>query len=260
LQGDACVALLFCAGIRMALLQQPIQRKLSALLGAAVTFDKLNLSLLSGTIEAVGVTVAGEDRSSPLLTVARVRAEVAVARALKGEIVVRSLTIERPVVRFVRRADGTTNLPKRDKKPDDATTPPATNDDAGNDKTSWKLDVEKLLVVDGEVHVRLDAYELAVPRVLIELKRTRDGYAITLLAEQVARRDVPIDIGTIKGTGTIGGASDLTALPDASINAELDVEGFGRVRYTATKIRTLDGEVEFQGGFSIARVMSLLKR
>ena len=58
------------------------------------------------------MTVAGEDRATPVLTIARVKASVAVARALKGEIVVKSLTIERPVVNVVR-VGGKSNLPKR---------------------------------------------------------------------------------------------------------------------------------------------------
>src|SRR4051812_23789454 len=96
----------------MSLLQNPIQNKLSALLGTQVTFEKLNVSLLGGVLDVHGVTVAGEDADPPVLTVGRVRAEIALTKALAGEIVIKSLTIEGPVVTIVRRRDGGTNLPR----------------------------------------------------------------------------------------------------------------------------------------------------
>ena len=247
----------------MALLQQPIQRKLSALLGADVTFEKLNLSILSGTIEAVGVTVAGEDRATPVLTIARVKAEVAVARALKGEIVVRSLTIQRPAINVVRRRDGTTNLPKRIKPQADEPAPPSTQSDEGPadeaEKTSWKLDVEKVLVVDGTVDIHLDAFHLAAGRLLAEMKRSGDGYTATLLAENVGRRDVAVDIGTVSGTATIANAADLTALPDAAISAELQIGDVTRMRLHSFRLRApSDGEISFEGTLPLAKLLALL--
>ena len=74
----------------MAILQPVIERKLSSLLGAPVSFEQLNISLLGGSIETIGV------KAGDFLTVARVAAKAAVARALKGEIVVSSVTIEKP--------------------------------------------------------------------------------------------------------------------------------------------------------------------
>src|SRR5688572_2773146 len=102
----------------MGLLQHPVQRKLSALIGAEVTFEKLNVSLLGGSLDAYGVTVAGDDPSLPVLTIKRVRAELSLAKALKKEIVIKSLTIEWPILSIVRRADGRTNLPQRIKVAD----------------------------------------------------------------------------------------------------------------------------------------------
>src|SRR5437763_16567803 len=91
----------------MAILQPAIERKLSSLLGAPVTFDKLNVSLIGGSIEALGV------RAGDFLTIAKIRAEIAIKKALKGVIVVKSLTIERPAVTIARRDDGTLNFPRR---------------------------------------------------------------------------------------------------------------------------------------------------
>src|SRR5688500_10224175 len=97
----------------MGLLQEPVERKLSALVGAEVTFENLSVSILSASVDARGVTVAGDDPAAPVLTIKRVRAELALAKALRKEFVVKSLTIEGPVLSVVRRADGRTNLPRR---------------------------------------------------------------------------------------------------------------------------------------------------
>src|SRR3954451_20573550 len=98
----------------MAIVKPAIERKLSALLGAAVTIDKLNVSLVGGSIEAIGVTVRGVDCNTPFATVALVRAEVSAKRILKGEIVVKSVAIERPVIRYVECDHGAaSNFPRR---------------------------------------------------------------------------------------------------------------------------------------------------
>ena len=206
----------------MALLQQPIQRKLSSLLGANVTFEKLNLSLLGGSIEANGVTVAADDPNTPVLTIGRVVAKVAVTRALKGEIVVTSLTIERPVIRLVRRADGSTNLPKKIEPDDQAPTPaPA---EAEEDKSRWSFDVEKVLLVDGRASFELEgSYHLSFEKLLAELKRDGGGYAFTLLADSVGRRDVPIELGQLRGTGRLEEVADLTQLAKAKLDASLEL-------------------------------------
>ena len=67
----------------MGILQQPVQSKLSQLIGAEVRFEELKVSLLAGSIEARGVTVAGDDPARPVLTIRKVRAEISIPRALK---------------------------------------------------------------------------------------------------------------------------------------------------------------------------------
>ena len=234
-----------------AFLQQFIQRKLSAVLGADVTFDKLSVSLLGGTIEAAGVTVSGGDKSlPPILTIAKLRAEVAVARALKGEIAVRSLAVERPVLHFVRR-DGRTNFPSR---PATAERQEVRADDK-EDKTSWRLDVERVLVVDGEATADLDGRLLFAKPVLAELKRVGgDAYELTLLSDSVSH------LGSVRGSGRITGAPDLSSLPNAALSAELQLGEIGQVKFVTPRIRSRnEGEISVHGGISVAKLMSLLK-
>src|SRR4051794_29071766 len=106
----------------MAIVQGVIERKLSSLLGAKVTFDKFSVSPLSGTIEASGMRVVGDDEQQPpLLTIVLVRAQISIKQALKGEIIVKSITIEKPVLHLI---DG--KLPHR---PTAAGAAPATSSD-----------------------------------------------------------------------------------------------------------------------------------
>ena len=152
----------------MTILQGPIERKLSALLGAEVKFEQFKVSLLSGSVEVAGVRV-GE-----FLTVARAVVQIAVKRALKGEIVVKSLTIERPQV----------DLPKRPRRPErPAKSPTAPAADEPSEKTRWTFDIEKVLVLDGDVRI---SDRLAISKLLLELKRSDAGYLLTVLADKVA--------------------------------------------------------------------------
>ena len=57
----------------MKFLQQPIERKLSRILGSQVTFDRLKISPLTGRLEAEGMTVAGVEAGKPLLVIRRIR-------------------------------------------------------------------------------------------------------------------------------------------------------------------------------------------
>ena len=258
----------------MALLQQPIQRKLSALIGAEVTFDKFSISLLKGVIEAAGVTVAGEDAATPLLTIARVRAEIAVKRALKGEIIVRSLTVERPVVRIVRRSDGTTNLPRpiRDdaaEKTDEQQAPtpgpapgPAPAPAEQDDKTSWKFDAEKVLVVDGDLDARFGDHHVTAKQLLAELKRAGDGYSMTLLIDSLKlSEDAAAPALAVRASGTIDRAADLAALPRSPARLNVEIGDLARVTLTTPSLSSRDDlHISFDGAFALGRLLALLPR
>ena len=82
----------------MRLVREQIEKRLSRMLGAEVTFEKLNLSLLGGSIDAQNVVISTPGGGTPLLTVRRVRIEVSLAAALRKEVVVKSVTIEKPTV------------------------------------------------------------------------------------------------------------------------------------------------------------------
>jgi uncharacterized protein involved in outer membrane biogenesis len=238
----------------VAIVKPAIERKLSSLLGAAVTFDELKVSLIGGSIEGLGVTIRGVDASVPFVTIARVRADVAVTRALKGEIVIKSLAIERPVVTFVRTARGVSNFPHRPSLEFHVEEEPS------EEKTSWKFDVEKILLVDGKATVTLeDGYELSSGRVLGQLNREGDDYTVTLLAEGVSRTDQAVDVGTVGVAGRITHAPTLVdILTCAGLNLDIQIGELAQIRYSSPTMRPQDGRVEFEGKLDLKSVLSLL--
>jgi len=229
----------------MAILQSAIEKKLSSLLGAKVRFDKFSVSPFKGEIEATGIQI-GDDVSSPVLTIARVHADVSITRALAGEIVMKSLAIEKPVLSIAG------NLPKRKSK---APTPDEKKED---DRTSWRFEVEKLLLVDGRIDLKFGDYHLTADRVLTELKRFGDDYSVTLLMDGVRRRDKPIEIGTISASGRILNTADLTAIAEAGLTAELTIGELAKVRFETQRLRSRNGKVEVEGKFTLGQLLGLL--
>lgn len=231
----------------MSITQNFVERKLSALLGSQVTFEKFSVSPLSGTIEAAGVRVG--EGADPLLTIVLVRMQVSLKQALKGEIAVKSITVEKPVVWF-----SPDKLPAR---PASRGSEPEPKDDA-SDKTRWKFDVQKLFLIDGQATARLKGIVLSTRRVLLDLNRVGRDYSLTFLAEDVRRTDREAMIGTVGATGRIMNVADLTRFADASANIEVTLGDLGRLTYTTPRIRSMQGEVELHGKFKLAEVAALL--
>lgn len=270
----------------MSLFQKPIQRKLSALLATQVTFQRLDVSLLGGSLDAHGLTIAGNRPGDPVLTVKRVRAEIAVARVLRGEVIVKSLTIERPILSIVRRADGSTNVPcptrTAAEAADDVDGAPASSSTsaksqrAGGDegsaaedlKREWKFDAGRILLVDGEAHFRDRSvagggYHVSAAPVLADLTH-RDGVVeITCILESVGRRDVPAELGEVKMVVRLEGVADLARAAWAAATASIDVANDLRISAESDALsggspRSRGGRAVVEGSVDLRRWRALL--
>jgi uncharacterized protein involved in outer membrane biogenesis len=253
----------------MGLLQQPVERKLSAVLGAEVTFEKLHFSVLGGSVEAQGVIVAGHDPAVPLLTIRRVRAEISLGAALKKEFVVRSLTIEKPIVTLTRGADGRLNLPPRFQPTDTPASASATTGRASdtpsaapsNDEQegTWKFEAQKVLVVDGEVHYRdASGYHASIEQLLAEVKDANGGLELTLIADSAGRRDQAADLGQVRANARADNLPNLSQWRNASVHGSLEVADRLRLRAHVPAVNPLDAKLEFNGSVSLADLMKLL--
>jgi uncharacterized protein involved in outer membrane biogenesis len=145
----------------MKLRQQPIEERLSNLLGAKVTFGWLKISPLSGRLEAENMIAAGDTPDQPLLTIRRIEAQIAVTKALAGQIVVKSLLIEGPELFLIRREDGSLNIPKR---------PPKFASDDDEESTAWQFEAQSVRVKDGRIRFQRDSQIAVVEAINCDLK------------------------------------------------------------------------------------------
>jgi hypothetical protein len=238
----------------MKLVDNVVRTKLSNALGAPVSFDSFKASLLGGSLDVGGLAIGGDPAAGlPLLLhVRRALAHVSLGRALKREVAVKSLTLERPVVRIVRTADGRSNFPLTARQSAWHEGPEDEHDgdnDTGN-ASRWTFDCDKVLLVDGEFHVELRGptpYRLCVLGLLGELQRTPGGdYDLTLIADAVHATHDEIPLGEFKAHGKIAGAPDLSHLPQASLSLSWNLAALmrGRLETPSLESRHASGLVE----------------
>jgi uncharacterized protein involved in outer membrane biogenesis len=249
----------------MTLLNEPIRRKLSALLGIDITFERMHLSLLRGTLDVHGLSLAGDDPTGPrILTVPRLKAELSLARALHKEISIRAITIERPVVRIVQQLDGKLNLPRASDHShvDDAPCVEVSDDENEEDdahSSSWHLDVSKALVVDGQVTVVIrrgdSIYELIAGPVLAELARDGEDFKLTLIVESVSRAADSTARLPIKCTARFERVQDVLQLGDAPVEVTFTLGESLRGTAQLNSIAPLRGRLEAAGEVDLQALM-----
>ncbi|HEV7300757.1 MAG TPA: hypothetical protein VGN72_15430 [Tepidisphaeraceae bacterium] len=251
----------------MALLQNPIQRRISSLLGADVSFEHLRVSLLGGSIDARGMrVVTRDDQSVPLLTVDRLRAELSLSKALRGEIVIKSITIERPIVSLIRQPDGSFNLPKRlapeppgeDDDANSAVKPDTHTQNSADTSSRIAVEVEKVLLVGGQVRYRQADYEAVVDGILMDVSRANNGFDLTLICESVGRTDQPASLGQLKGTGRLDGNDDLMTIANSSLQLNIDIGDHLHARVSCGSLAAGAGEATVDGQIDLSILIGLL--
>ncbi|MDQ3440591.1 MAG: hypothetical protein M3478_09620 [Planctomycetota bacterium] len=240
----------------MRLPKEFVERKLSAALGARVTIDALNVSLLGGSLDITGVTVTTHGAIEPVLIVRRIKADVAMAAMLRKEVVIKSVVIEGSTVSIVRGADGATNLPKRDAKPTPAIV--ATQDETDDDTPSaWKLAAEKVQLLDGSVHYRDGAYHASAERIVGELLQKPDGVHVTVLAASLGRRDEALNLGEARAH-VVFRASEIAKLPGAPLDGTFDVGDVLRGTLRSPSITSQRADVDVHAKLVLPLLSKLL--
>jgi uncharacterized protein involved in outer membrane biogenesis len=211
-------------------LEELLEKKLSDLLGGVVTFDRVKLSPLSGKAEVLNLAASARGEAKPFLTVARIDAKIAMARALKQEIAIQSLRIERPVVRLP--------LPTLNKRHADRKEP------AGTSKP-WQFEADDVLIVDGTIAFQNEWYDALAENVTISLKRDAGGIVITLLADSLRRLDPDVSVGSLKATGQIA-TNDFAKIAESqiSLNGELGSQLRVSAKTESLQSKTIDGKLE----------------
>jgi hypothetical protein len=206
------------------MLEDKVSTALETALGLRVSFDRLDISL-SGSVDATNVRVTGRDDAPPLLTVARVKAQLAVTRLLSGEISVKSIVVERPDIRVVLGESEKANLPakllERRKNPAGDKQQPSEKPD---DKKGWELDIEKVVISDGRVLFRWgegpdDA--VSAEAIVAELSQSGADRPFTLVVDSLSRGKASVQ--GIRVTGRLTGADDLMAVGAAGVEATAEI-------------------------------------
>jgi uncharacterized protein involved in outer membrane biogenesis len=243
--------------------RRTLERRLSAALGLPVRIDGLTLSLVGGTLDVRGLTVG--DGPRPLLTVRRVRASVAVGRALKGEIVVSSVAIEAPVLSLTRSAEGGWGLPppRPADVADEAPAIPPPDAAEAPAVGRWSFDCRTALIVDGRVAVHVERgrgappLEIVTDRILAKLGRA-DGSGMdgTLIAESVTIAGA--ELGELRGRAAFEGAANVGDLPTAAITGEASQDLGLRLQFESPGAATGAASGTFGGAVDVARIRALM--
>jgi len=229
-----------------------IERKISAAAGASVTFEDFRFSPLSGAIDIKGVKVAVPRFATPMLTVDHVAAKVVVARALKQEIVLKSLAIENPTLTIVYRSDGTMNLDETRK----ARAAAHELKDAGG---AWEFECEKILIVGGKLVYtdnRRDRYTLAAEGVSATLAPEGQDLALTVTADSSGRRDKPIEFGPIKLDGKVTGAANFKNLTMAGLDLAGSLDSVA-VKIVSTLIANRAFDIDLSGAIGVEKLTAI---
>jgi hypothetical protein len=198
-----------------------IEQKISRATGAEVRFGKFSFSPLSGSLEVRDLAIG------TLLTIKKIEAKLAVARALKQEIVVRSLVIHQPLVSIERNAAGRLNLPTRPVREKKAATTET--------KKSWEFEAEKVLLLGGQIDFRdADGYHLSLEDIAGSVEMSSPTQAeLVFAAASLGRRDKPVELGEARLLGNVSGGVSITLSAGSLFDLNLRTTALDAERWEA---------------------------
>jgi len=250
----------------MSFLHHPLERKLSALIGAKVSFEKVKMSLLGGWIEASGVSVAGSASGEPLLTARRIHAEISVRHALAKQFVVKSLIIEQPIINIVLGGQAGGNLPHR-------AVQPAT--DGAQQEDHWSWGALRVVILHAQLHIH-DAtagskYHASVEPINAELCRQGDQVNVSLDAASITRHDRILRWGNVKLNGAfkpviVAGRQKITGLlkqtlhwlVETQLQAALEFGGGIKLEIHSHSVTETSATFKLDGPLDIAELAALI--
>lgn len=210
--------------------RQPIEKKLSALLGTAVSIDDLDVSLLKGSAIARGVRVGGDDASQPLLTLRSIQFALSISRALQKQFEVKNLTLDQPSMRLVWQRNRQWNLPKLQQ---------ATKSE-DEQASRWRFDLHKVLLVEGRIELCLELsdaadYTLVFEGVMGELTRDGQRLRFTVIARSLHCGGHLLP-GEVRLAGMLSGVGEISDFSHAGLQAHLEIGNGGRATVTTDRL------------------------
>src|SRR5450432_968124 len=196
-----------------------IEKKLSGIFGAEVTFGGLKISPFRGSLEAEEMTVCGDDADWPVLKIRRLKAEISVSKALAGQITIKSILIEEPVATIILKADGSTNLPGIARSLAD---PTSAAPQAQRERAGWQLATGAIQIVDGQAHfydqTGGSAYHASAEKINGHLREDA-AYTRFNLTMEPSRRDRELLLGNIQLIGSFACGAEVSQLLRSPLEA-----------------------------------------
>ncbi len=239
----------------MSFIRQLIEKKISTATGATVMFGDFKFSPMSGKIEAMQVKVAAERFVPPFLSIERLEMQVAVARALRGEIAVKSLIIDRPVLIVAIHADGGNNLARKPAHP-----PEAIVRKEGAAGGNWEFNCEKIALNHGRFDFRdatRDNYKLSVEGINATVTPEGTNLAVTVTADSIGRRDQPVELGVLKLLGKLAGGGFRDPLA-SSLAARASIADSIVLQITSPMITNRTFDIELAGSILLKTLIGFL--
>jgi hypothetical protein len=245
--------------------QQPIEKKLSRLLGGQVTFEGLKVSPFAGRVEAGGMRVVQASGTDPVLCVRRISAEVSVAKALTGEIQIKSMSIEGAVINLVRAVDGGLNLPRKSEALEgpkgsggaNVLSAPAGSEPAGADKgIKFEAQVMRLNGAQVTFMNRANGYQVVASGIDGEIRELGGRVDFSFSIGAIRRADVLVELGSVKVRGMINGPLANVSRAGGNVAVELSDGMKGTV--TSTRFAEKSAAVEFGGAVDLAKFLGML--
>ncbi|MDP9172498.1 MAG: AsmA family protein [Planctomycetota bacterium] len=241
-----------------------IEKQLSTIFGAEVTFSNLKISIMKGSLEAEGLTVGSAEFDKPLLKVRRIRAEISVSKALSGRLAIKSIAIEEPIVKLVVNEKGGRNFPSlsklSSKEPQPGT--PVPSSPSAQPSPARQLNLHSIQVTNAQLHfcdqTGGSTYHASAENVQAELREEGGQTLVKISIGSIGRRDCPMTLAPIHLTASFASVGDLLQLQNARVEMKIDAREQLVATMSSPQIAARKAIVQLQAKANLSELSPLL--
>ena len=220
----------------MEFLRHLLENKLGQALGLPVTMAGFSASPFTGRVEVTELNVG------TMLSVQKIVAKIAVAKALKREISIQSLVIESPVITYHRIP------PQPPPRPAKAITNPG----KGEPQKGWTFEAQQVQLSRGQITISIpkaNGYRFALDGLDGSIRLENGTYELTATVRSVGRQDELVDLGAARLAGRMAGEA---------IEAQLQIGTIVDVRGQSTAMRSGPWNGSLELTLAMATLLRLL--
>lgn len=239
----------------MSFIRQLIERKISAATGAVVAIGQFSFSPFTGVVEILDMKVSVSRFVPPVLGVDRIFAKLSVTRALKQEIVLKELSIEKPAITIQVRSDGTSNLTRPDQHKSE--TPEQDKQGGG----AWEFECPQISIVDAYFHIHHfghEGYKFAVERMNGIVKSEGNDLQLKFIADTCGRRDIPLELGQLTGEGKLTGAGGFKNFGTCGLDAMIRLSANIVAKVTSSVLANRSFDCDIAASLKLPMLLQLL--